>query len=230
MEGIQYVTAKPHAILVDQSGVRYLNEGGSYELYCETMLKRNLAIPAVPSWAIMDAQFMEEYPLGGSRGIRKKPKSWFESGYLKRADTIEELARLIDIEPATLRATVDRWNGFVDKGKDEDFHRGERRYDQWLGDPFHGPNPALGRIDKGPFYAVEVIPGDVSTYGGVVTDVNSRVIKADGTPIEGLYATGVSTASPMGRVYPGAGASIGPSMVFGYVAARHAAGIDKQAV
>jgi 3-oxosteroid 1-dehydrogenase len=225
--GMQNVTAKPHAILVDQSGVRYQNEGGSYELYCETMLKRNRVVPAIPSWAIMDSQFMEKYQLGGSAGIKKKPKSWIESGYLKQANTIEELAKLIKVDPAALKATVDRWNGFVDQGVDQDFHRGERAYDNWLGDPFFtdGPNKSMGRIDTAPFYAVEVVPGDVGTYGGVVTDIHSRVLRRDGSVIEGLYATGVSTASAMGRVYPGAGASVGPSMVFGYVAAKHAAGI-----
>ena len=228
--GMQAVTAKPHAILVDQSGVRYMNEGGSYELYCETMIKRNQSVRAIPSWAIMDAQFMEEYMLAGSVGIRKKPKSWFESDYLKQADTIEELAKLINVDPGALKATVERWNSFVDKGADGDFHRGERAYDNWLGDPFFkgGPNKTMGRIDKAPFYAVDVVPGDVGTYGGVVTDINARVLKADGTPIEGLYATGVSTASAMGRVYPGAGASVGPSMVYGWIAAKHAAGLDNQ--
>jgi 3-oxosteroid 1-dehydrogenase len=194
------------------------------------MLKRNLAVPAIPSWAIMDSQFMEEYQLCGTAGIKKKPKSWVESGYLKQADTIEELAKLINVDPAALKATVDRWNNFVVKGADEDFHRGERAYDNWLGDPFFkdGPNKSMGRIEKAPFYAVDVVPGDVGTYGGVVTDANSRVLRGDGSPIKGLYATGVSTASPMGRVYPGAGASVGPSMVFGYVAAKHATGIGNQ--
>ena len=113
----------------------------------------------------------------------------------------------------------------VDKGVDEDFGRGAREYDKWLGDPFHGPNPALGRIDKAPFYAVDMVPSDVGTYGGVLIDANARVINGDGVPIPGLYACGVSTASIMGGVYPGAGASVGPSMTFGYIAAKHAAGI-----
>jgi 3-oxosteroid 1-dehydrogenase len=138
---------------------------------------------------------------------------------------------LIKVDPAALKGTVDRWNSFVTQGVDKDFHRGERAYDNWLGDPFFtdGPNKSMGRIDSGPFYAVEVIPGDVSTYGGVVTDAHSRVLRADGSVIEGLYATGVATASAMGRVYPGAGASVGPSMVFGYIAAKHAAGVGARA-
>ena len=225
--GVQAVTAKPHAILVDQKGIRFMNEACSYEHYCEMMLKRE---GANPSWAIMDAAFMEEYSLGGSVGIKKKPQSWFDTGYLKVADSIEELATKIGADPATLKATIDYWNAMMDKGEDADFQRGVRYYDRYLGDPFGKPSATLGDIRTGPFYAVGVIPGDVSTYGGVVTDANSRVTRADGSVIEGLYATGVSTASPMGRVYPGAGASVGPSMCFGWIAAKHAAGLGNQAI
>lgn len=228
--GAQSVTAKPHAILVDQSGVRYLNEGGSYEEYCERMVKRNETVPAVPSWAVFDRQYLDLYSLANG-GQGKIPLKWREEGYLKEADTIEGLAEKIGVTPATLKATVDRWNTMVDNGVDEDFHRGERAYDEFLGDPRREKQfRTLGRIDKGPFYAVDVVPGDVSTYGGVVTDTNSRVLKADGSVIEGLYATGVSTASPMGKIYPGAGASVGPSMAFGWIAAKHAAGIGNQVV
>ena len=72
-----------------------------------------------------------------------------------------------------------------------------------------------------------VVPGDVGTYGGVVTDENARVLRDDGSVIQGLYATGISTASVMGRIYPGAGSSVGPSFVFGYIAAKHAAHVVK---
>lgn len=229
--GTQNVTARPHAIQVDQSGVRYMNEGGSYELFCETMIRRDAVVPAIPSWAIMDQQFIEKYPLADKSG-KKIPQKWYEADYIKQANTIEDLAKLINVDPATLRQTVDRWNSFVDKGVDEDFHRGERAYDNFLGDPFFkdGPNRSMGKIVKAPFYAVDIVPGDVGTWGGVVTDVNARVLRQDGSAIEGLYATGISTASAMGRVYPGAGASIGPSMTFGWIAAKHAAGLDNQAL
>ena len=217
---VQGLTAAPHAILVDQSGARYMNESGSYMAYCRGMLQRNQIVPAVPSWAIMDSQFIAKNMLANTMPGAKKPAKWFESGYLKKADTIEELAALLKIDPAALRATVDRFNGFVTKGHDEDFNRGDRAYDRWLGDKF-APNASLGAIEQGPFYAVEVLPGDVGTYGGVVTDTNARVLREDGSVIKGLYATGISTASSMGRVYPGAGASVGPSFVWGYVAAKH---------
>jgi 3-oxosteroid 1-dehydrogenase len=221
---IQGTTGKPHAILVDQSGVRYMNEGGSYELFCENMRARDKTVPAVPSWAIFDANYAAKYPVAGVK-LSKFYAMWKEASYLKEADTVAGLAAQLNCDPATLKATVERWNGFVDSGVDSDFGRGARKYDQWLGDPFHGPNPALGRIEKAPFYAIEVVPGDVSTYGGAVTDAQGRVQREDGSVIEGLYACGVSTASVMGGAYVGAGASIGPSLTFGYVAAKHAAGM-----
>lgn len=220
----QSLTAKPHAILVDQSGVRYQNEGGSYMAYCRTMLARDKTVPAIPSWAIFDSHYIANYMLAGTMPGHKKPGAWTEQNYLHRANSIEELAIRINVPVGALRATVDRFNRFVDQSKDEDFGRGERAYDEWLGDPFHTPSKSLGRIDKAPFYAVPVVPGDVGTYGGVVTDSHARVLRADGSVIDGLYATGVSTASVMGRAYPGAGSSIGPSFTWGYVAARHAVG------
>jgi 3-oxosteroid 1-dehydrogenase len=230
--GMQAVTAKPHSILVDQSGVRYLNEGGSYELYCQSMRERDREVPAVPSWAIMDAQYMAKYSLADRIGGGAVKPAWLESGWLKQGATIEELAGKIGVDPAALKSTIERWNGFVEAGKDEDFHRGVRAYDNYLGDPFftEGPNKTMGKIERGPFYAAEVIPADVGTFGGVVTDSEARVTGANGSPIAGLYACGISTASPFGGVYPGAGASVGPSMTFGWIAARHAAGLGNQPV
>ena len=221
---VQGVTAAPHAILVDQSGVRYMNEAGSYMAYCKGMLERNRTVPAVPSWAIMDSQFIKNYMLANTMPGAKKPAKWFDEGYLCKADSIEELAAMIRVDPASLRGTVDRFNGFVANNHDDDFQRGDRAYDRWLGDKFHTKNASLGAISDGPFYAVPVLPGDVGTYGGVVTDSQARVLREDGTVIEGLYATGISTASVMGRVYPGAGSSVGPSFVWGYVAAKSAVG------
>ncbi len=220
----QSLTAAPHAILVDRTGVRYQNEGGSYMAYCKGMLERDKIAPAVPSWAIFDSQYVRDYMLGGTMPGAQKPQEWFDKGYLKKAETIEALAHAISIEPAALHATVERFNGFVAQGRDEDFHRGERAYDKWLGDPLSKTAKTLGAISESPFYAVPVVPGDVGTYGGVVTDAHARVLRADGSVISGLYATGVSTASVMGRAYPGAGSSVGPAFTWGYVAAKHAAG------
>ena len=134
---VQKLTASPHAILVDQSGVRYMNEGGSYMAYCKGMLERNKTVPAVPSWAVFDSQFMRKYMLAGTMPGSKKPQRWYDEGYLKQADTIADLARQIAVDPAALQATVARFNGFVARNRDEDFQRGERAYDRWLGDAFH---------------------------------------------------------------------------------------------
>lgn len=220
--GAQGITAAPHAILVDQSGIRYLNEGGSYTEYCQRMIERNKQKPAIPSYAIFDSRVMKNVMIGGTMPGSKKPDSWTEQGYLHTADTIEGLAESLNIEPVTLRKTVDRFNGFVIDNDDKDFHRGARAYDRWLGDPFHTPNATLGEISEGPFYAIPVIPGDVGTLGGVVTDEKARVLREDGTPIAGLYATGLTAASVMGRTSPGSGVNIGPSFVWGYVAAKDA--------
>jgi 3-oxosteroid 1-dehydrogenase len=162
--------------------------------------------------------------IGGTMPGSKKPQSWYDSGYLKKANTIDELAGLTRIDPAVLKTSIDRFNEGARIGRDDEFKRGQRAYDEWLGDHHHRPSQTLGPIEQPPFYAAPVVPGDVGTFGGVVTDHVARVLREDGTPIKGLYATGTTTASVMGRVYPGAGSSIGPSFVWGYVAAKHAVG------
>jgi 3-oxosteroid 1-dehydrogenase len=126
------------------------------------------------------------------------------------------------MDPAKLRATVQRFNEFARNGRDEDFHRGESAYDEWLGDALHLPSPSLGTLEEGPYFALQVYPGDVSTFGGLVTDADARVLRTDGSAIPGLYATGTSTASVMGRVEAGGGGSIGPTLTWAWVAARHA--------
>jgi 3-oxosteroid 1-dehydrogenase len=220
---VQMELAKPHAILVDQGGARYMNEGGSYMQFCQGMLQRNQKTPAVPSWMVFDSQFVDKYTLLGTMPGTKKPQAWYDCGFLHRAATLEDLAKSLSIEPALLVRTIERFNALVRKNHDDDFHRGARAYDEWLGDPLNIPSATLGAIEKGPFYAVPVVPGDVGTFGGLVTDECARVLDQQGAPIPGLYATGNTTASVMARMYPGAGSSVGPSLTWGYVAAKHAA-------
>jgi 3-oxosteroid 1-dehydrogenase len=127
------------------------------------------------------------------------------------------------MDPARLRATVDRFNGFARAGVDGDFGRGNSAYDRYYGDPTVRPNPCLGALEKGPFTAVKVVIGDLGTKGGVVTDAEGRALREDGSIIEGLYSAGNNSASVMGRTYPGPGSTIGPATVFGLRAARHMA-------
>jgi len=221
---VQGDMAKPHAIVVDQTGVRYMRESASYMQIGEAMLARNTVAPAVPSWLVMDSQYMKKYMLAGTKPGAKKLKSWTEAHFLRSAKTLDELAAACDINASGLRDTVERFNGFVRCGRDEDFQRGEHIYSRWLGDAQDEASPTLGTIEKGPFYAIQIFPGDVSTFGGILTDEHARAVREDGSVIPGLYATGTSTASVMGYIAPGAGGSIGPSFTWGYVAAKHAAG------
>jgi 3-oxosteroid 1-dehydrogenase len=217
--------SKPHSIVVDASGQRYLNESTSYMAVGIAMYARHKTVQAVPSWWIVDDAFLRRYTRGGALPS-PPPKTWFDSGYMKRAPTIKALAEACGLDPEALNATVSRFNGFAASGVDADFHRGESAYDKFLGDPTNKPNPNLGALDQPPFYAVQLFPGDVGTCGGLVSDEFARVLKPDGSVIAGLYATGNCTASVVGRSYPGAGASIAASTTFAYIAARHAAGVN----
>jgi 3-oxosteroid 1-dehydrogenase len=213
--------AKPHLIVVDKNGKRFTDESCSYMETGQNIYKAG----AVPCWAIMDSRHRSRYSWALTPP-RYTPSEWISSGYMKKAATIDELAEKCGIDKTGLNATVARFNGFVASGQDEDFHRGERAYDRYFGDPTHKPSPTLGTVSQPPYFAVELYPGDVGTYGGLVTDENGRVLKDDGEVIPGLYATGNVTAGVTGAVYPGAGASIGASFIFGYRAARHAGGVN----
>lgn len=214
--------ARPHAILVDQTGQRFCNESGSYMETGQKQYERHRTVPAVPAWLVIDDRNRRDYPFFVTMP-GQTPQAWIDSGYLKKAASIGDLAVQCGIDPEQLKATVERFNGFARTGVDEDFGRGGKAYDHYLsGDVSVRPNPNLGAIDTAPFYAVQIYPGDVGTFGGLVTDEHGRVVKADGAVIPGLYATGNSTASVMGRSYPGAGASIGASLAFAWNASRHA--------
>jgi 3-oxosteroid 1-dehydrogenase len=219
--GHHFDISLPHVILVDQDGRRFCDEAGSYMELGQRLYRRHAETGrGIPAWAIIESRHRERYMLWGSV-FGKAPKSWFDSGYMKRANTIEELARQCGIDPMGLRAEIERYNSFCRKGVDEDFGRGSKAFNLCHGDPTVKPNASLGAIEKPPFYAVAIYPGDVGTYGGLVTDEHARVLKDDGSVIEGLYATGTSAASVFGRTYPGAGASIGPALAFGFTAAQH---------
>lgn len=145
---MQNETSKPHSLVVDQTGVRYQNEAGSSVEFCRRMMAHNTQGKAVPSWLIFDSQFIDKYMLAGSMPGAKKPQEWFDKKYLRKADTLESLAADIGIDPSTLASTVARFNQFVANNRDEDFHRGEHAYEEWLGDPLHSPSKTLGSVEK----------------------------------------------------------------------------------
>jgi 3-oxosteroid 1-dehydrogenase len=214
--------SKPHCIVVGADGRRFVNESAGYMEMGQAMYRSG----AVPAWAVFDTTHRKTYPWGMVLP-GKPPQRLIDNGYFKRSDTLEDLAGQCGIDPAGLRETVERFNRFAAQGRDEDFGRGQSAYNTYYGDPTHKPNPNLGEIARAPFYAAAIYPGDVGTAGGILADEHGRALREDGRPIPGLYVTGNSASSVNGRAYPGAGSSVGPAMVFGYLAARHATGMNQ---
>lgn len=220
--------ALPGCIMVNQAGHRYVNEAASYHIVGREMIAKDTpGAGTSQSWVIFDHAYRHRYPMGPvlplvpdslqPRAVRK---------ILKKADTIEALAAEIDMPAAALKDTVERFNAGARKGEDPDFGRGAAAYDRMYGDPRVQPNPTLAPVAEGPFYAFPIYGGDIGTNGGIVTDENARVLDAADRPIQGLYAVGNNAASVMGESYPGAGATLGPAMTFGYVAGRHIMGAN----
>lgn len=217
----------PYSIMVDQEGRRFVNESASYVDVGHAILEHNKETPTIPCWLIMDARHRRKYLFNAAVTGLKKLK---ENGTYVTAPTLEALAGKLGMEPAVLLDTVKRFNRFCKTGVDEDFGRGNTAYDNYYGDPSVKPNPNLGPLEKGPFHAVKIVPGDLGTKGGLLTDEHARVLDTKGKVIPGLYAAGNTTASVMGRTYPGAGATIAPATVFGYLGAVHAATRVKESV
>jgi 3-oxosteroid 1-dehydrogenase len=210
----------PRSIIVDQTGRRFGNEAAPYV----TFVHRQLAGRHDPIWFVFDARAKNRYQIGGVIPGQKFPADWLTTGFIHRADTLEQLATAIAVPSTALRETVERFNSFARAGTDADFGRGESAYDNYYGD-LTLPQPTLDVIDCQPYYAMRIRPGDLGTKGGLVYNADAQVCRADGTVVDGLYAAGNTAASVMGNDYAGAGATIGPAMVFGYIAARHAAGL-----
>lgn len=122
--------------------------------------------------------------------------------------------------------TVSQFNQHAREGRDPHFHRGANAYGRAQGDAKHpGKNPSLAALEVGPFFALRIRPGELGSFAGLQSDDQARVLDREGRVIEGLYAVGNDAASIMGGNYPGGGITLGPAMTFGYLAARHAAGV-----
>lgn len=212
---------RPGAIFVDASGRRFVNEANSYMEIGRAMYERDHEVQAVPCWLVFDDGYRRRYSHGLSRPGRF-PQGLLDSGTLRRADTLGELAEACGIDPGGLVSQVEEFNRGARSGSDPEFGRGATAYNRTMGDPGHRPNPSIGPLERAPFYAVEVVPSDIGTCGGLLTDADGRVLTGAAEPIEGLYATGNITATVVGRHYLGPGASIANTMVFGYRAALHA--------
>jgi 3-oxosteroid 1-dehydrogenase len=210
----------PGSLLVNAAGQRFVNECAPYVDAVHAMYEAHSeASPAIPSWLILDHRYRKTYVFAGLTPGRPFPRRWYAAGVVCRAGTLTELASRAGIDAAGLAKTVTRFGEFAQSGHDADFRRGESAYDRYYGDPRVRPNPNLAPLAAPPFYAVKIVPGDLGTKGGLVTDERARVLRPDGSSIPGLYAAGNASAAVMGRSYAAAGATIGPAMTFGYLAA-----------
>ncbi len=213
----------PFSIMVDGAGNRFANESESYVDLGHHMLEHSETVPG-RYWMVADARHARRYLRSYALDPRAV-KAMTQAGIMVKAASLPELAAAIGVDAGNLRATVETFNGYARSGVDHEFGRGNSAYDRYYGDPLVRPNPNLGPLQKGPYTAVQVVPGDLGTKGGVVTDEQARVLREDGSVIEGLYAGGNNSASVMGRTYPGPGSTLGPAAVFGYLAAKRAAAV-----
>jgi len=216
----------PGSCVVNAGGRRLANEAQNYMTFVLAAQARHTGQdPSSPAYLIFDARFRRHYITGpllrtALRPDFMLPRSYFTTGFLSRASTIDGLADTAGIDRQGLLDTVARMNEYARTGTDAEFHRGKSTYDRHYGDPRIQPNPCLGPIAEAPFYAMRLELGDVGTNGGLDIDRDARVRDRQGVPIPGLYAIG-NTAAGILVTYPGPGSSIGPAMVFGYRAAKH---------
>lgn len=229
-DGVSYpldgARERAHSLIVDSVGDRFFDECTIDDSVGRAVYDRGYGVRAVPSFLVMDNRHRQHVPLG-PWPANNTPRKAIESGDIVRASTLNDLAQSLGIDRAGLLGSVVRFNGFAAKGKDLDFGRGESSVTREGG---KRRNPSLGKLDKGPFWAVKVYPGDAGTKGGLLTDADSRVHRGDGTAIEGLYACGGVAASIFKRTSPGPGAALGESLIQAFLAvtagSRSAESID----
>jgi 3-oxosteroid 1-dehydrogenase len=221
--------SRPRCIMVDARGERFANESAPYVEAVHAMYGEGDGPGQhIPTWLVFDQRYKDRYMFTGIGPRQPLPGRWFKAGIAAKSASLAGLAEKIDVPADALEATVTRFNGFARKGVDEDFQRGLSKYDHYYGDPRNKPNPSLGPLDKAPYYAVKIVPGDLGTKGGLRTDEHAQVLREDGSVVPGLYAAGNVSAAVMGRTYAGPGATIGPAMVYGYLAATRLAHEDQR--
>ncbi|MBU3846138.1 MAG: FAD-dependent oxidoreductase [Candidatus Acinetobacter avistercoris] len=209
---------KPGLIAVLPNGKRFTNEGDSYPAFVKDLLKHTAEGALARCWLICDHKFIQRYGLGAVKPFPISMQPWIENGYLKQADSLEALAQKCGISTASFVNTLTNYNRHAVNGEDPEFHRGSTPYQKTQGDTIQQPNPCIAPIQKGPFYAVQIVPGSLGTFAGLKTDCEARVLNQDtNLPIKGLYAVGNDMNSIMGGQYPSGGITLGPAMTFGFI-------------
>jgi len=206
--------SKPGCIAVNVAGKRFANEASVH--FVEAMH----ATGTVPAHIIANAKFVKKYGMGLVLPGGGKIKEMVACGYMKRGATLAELAGQIGVDSAGLEASVAKVNADAVNGKDSAFGKGDTQIDKEIGDPKHEPNPCFGPVGDGPYYAIEIFPGDGSTTVGLKIDDQCRVTGENGEPIAGLWAAGLDANSIWQGKSPAHGCNIGPAMVTGFIAGR----------
>ena len=214
---------KPGIIGVLANGKRFTNESNSYHDVGAAMMRACEGQKDTAMWLICDKATLGKYGIGFVKPSPMPIGKFLRNGYLAKGETIAELAQNAGIDPVGLEKTVRDYNVGAAKGEDPAFGRGRTAFNRYLADPENKPNPCVAPVQKGPFFAVKLIMGDLGTFDGIQTSVVGEVLKRDGTAITNLYAVGNDRASIMGGNYPGAGITHGPNMTFGFVTAHHIA-------
>lgn len=215
--------AKPGLMAVNAAGRRFVNESTSYHEFVLGMYRSHQQVPTFPAFLVCDTPFMERWGLGLALPGGRPREHLVQAGYLYRADTLAGLAAQLGIDADGLAASAERFNRFADTGHDEDFGKGSTAYNRYLGDADHAPNPCLGTLRQGPFYAVKVYAGDIGTALGLRCNPQAQALDAQGQSIEGLYAVGNDMHSIMGGQYPAPGITLGPALTFGWIAGQQLA-------
>lgn len=219
--GVFVERSLPGCMVVNALGARFVNESCPYPEFQQAIYADHARTGAtIPAWIVFDAEFRRKYPIGPLAPGEALPdsrlrKSWLNVVYWKD-DTLGGLAAQIGVDPAGLIASAARMTEYARTGKDAEFDRGGNVFDRYYGDTNVSPNPNLAPIARGPFYAMQLYPGEIGTKGGLLTDRDARVLDDAGEPITGLYCIGNNSASVMGPAYPGAGSTLGPAMTFGF--------------
>ena len=199
-------------LYVDAAGVRCMDEDAPYAVNQGIWKERGKCV-----WAIFDDTARAKLPHDAQDWSPDRVLEEVENGQVVQAESIEVLAAKIGVPARNLSRTVERWNSMMPSGYDDDFMRHVTLKEK-------GAYPILDPISQGPFYAVQIVPGElVCTHTGIQVNKHAQVCKEDGTEVHGLYAAGEAAGGILGERYVGAGNSVTNGLVLGRIAGAHAA-------
>ena len=220
----------PGSVVVNRRGRRIGNESAAYANFACCLEGWDSASGSrlnLPAYWVCGGEYTAQFPLPGAAEVGEEP------GWLVKADSLEELAEKLGIDPEAFGDEMAAYNQNAAQGVDPVWHRGEFGYDQVSSVTVgagagleekgaDGTNVCVAPVATPPFYGTRLYLGSLGTSGGLKIDGNAQVHDVDGNVIPGLYACGCCAASPFGMGYGGAGGPVGATCVMAWVAARAA--------